>query len=172
MRACVGEKVALTLETQAERRRDQRMAYHGHVMQRVVEAEREAHHQQRGADFNLVEPAEQVLRREGVVDRGCGQRYAVDLDHCYVYISCCINPLPPHPFATDVERDRKAGGTGHIVGIDMQLDLDPVRKVRAGFIDQDMPACHQEQAFITFEEKAAGIGQVLCRSESADACCG
>ena len=41
------------------------MANDRHVVQRVVEAERKTHHQQRGADLDLVAPAGQVLRREG-----------------------------------------------------------------------------------------------------------
>ncbi len=55
VRARIGEEVALALEAQAERRGDHRVAHHRHVVQRVVKAERKAHHQQRGADLDLVD---------------------------------------------------------------------------------------------------------------------
>ena len=52
VRARIGQEVALALETQAERRRDHRVAHDRHVVQRVVKAERKAHHQQRRADLD------------------------------------------------------------------------------------------------------------------------
>ena len=68
----VSEKVAFALEAQAERRRDHCMAYHGHVVQRVVEAKREADHQQRGADLDSVGLAGEVIRCEGTVHGSIG----------------------------------------------------------------------------------------------------
>ena len=44
--ARIGEEVALALKTQAEGRGDDRLAHHGHVVQRVVEAKRKTHDQQ------------------------------------------------------------------------------------------------------------------------------
>ena len=66
MGARVGEKVTLALEAQPERRCVHRLPHHRHVMQRVVEAERKTHDQQRRADFDVGVVGEQVLRREGV----------------------------------------------------------------------------------------------------------
>ncbi len=41
----------------------------------------------------------------------------------------------------------------------MQLDLDAVVKVLARFVDQNVPACHQEQPALTLEEKSTRIRQ-------------
>ncbi len=54
VRARSGEEVALAQETPPEQRRYYRVAHHRHVVRRVVEAERNTLHQQRGADLNLV----------------------------------------------------------------------------------------------------------------------
>ncbi len=54
MRTRVGKEVAFAVEAQAERRRQAGAPHHWHVMQRVLEAEREAHDQQRAAHFHPV----------------------------------------------------------------------------------------------------------------------
>ncbi len=45
VRAPIGQEVALALEAQAKRGRDHRVARDGRVVQRIVKAERKAHHQ-------------------------------------------------------------------------------------------------------------------------------
>lgn len=47
-----------------------------------------------------------------------------------------------------------------------------VGEVPAGFVDQDVPARHQEQPLAALEEKTAGVRQRLLLIESEDACGG
>ena len=47
----------------------------------------------------------------------------------------------------------------------MQLDLDGVRKVAAGLIDQHVLAGHEKQAVRGFEKEPAGVGHRLARGD-------
>ena len=145
MSACIGEEIALTLEAQSERRRDHGVPHHGHMVQRVVEAEGKTDHEQRSADRNLIERIVHVCGREGTVHGRLRKRTALDLDHCDIDLSAGIDPLAPDGFAVAIQRDREPGGARHVVRVDVQLDLDAVGKVVARFVDQHVAARHQEQ---------------------------
>ena len=145
------------------------MANDRHVVQRVVETERKTHHQQGGANLDLIQSAEQMLRREGAEHRRFGERRAFDLDRGDVDFSCRIKTLAPEALAVAVKRNREPGGPGHVGRVDMQFDLDPVGEMLARLVDHHMPAGHQKQALIPLEEKPARIRHGLLPVESADA---
>jgi hypothetical protein len=54
----------------------------------------------------------------------------------------------------------------------MQFDLDAIREVLILRVDHHVPAGDEEQALVTGEEKAAGIGQLPPLIEGAQAGCG
>jgi hypothetical protein len=60
------------------------------------------------------------------------------------------------------------GGLGEIVRVDMQFDLDAIRKVPARLVEQHVPTGDQEKAIATGEEKTTGIGQRALLVEGAD----
>ena len=171
VRARVGQEVALALEAQAERRRDHRLPHDREVVQRVVEAEREADDQQRGADLDGIRRGRQVAGRIGAVDGGRGQRRTLDLDHCHVDLARRVAALPPHALTVAIQRNREAGGAGHVGRVGVEFDLDPVRKVFAAFILHDMPARHQEKPPVALEEEPARVGQQLVLGEGGDGRC-
>jgi hypothetical protein len=74
VRARIGQEVALALEPQSERRRDDGLADDRDAMQLVVESQRETQNQHRRADLHRVLRRDQVLRREALQHRGVGQR--------------------------------------------------------------------------------------------------
>jgi hypothetical protein len=165
VRARIGEKKTLALKPQTKGGCDHSLADDGHVVQGVVETEREAHDHQRCTDFHLFIGGEQVVGGEGAVDGGFRQCSLIDFDNGDIHFTGRINALAPETFAIAIERNGKTGGTGHVVRVDVYLDLDAVRKVLAGFVDHHVPAGDQEQPFLAPEEKARGIGQQLLLKE-------
>ena len=144
------------------------MASDGHVVQRVVESEREPYHQQRGADLDLIQPAKQMLRGEGAENRGAGERRTFEFDRRHVDLARWIKTLAPETLAIPVKWNRKPGGSGHIGRVSVQFDLDAVREMLARLVDHHMPAGHQKQAPIALKEEPAGIGQWPLSVKSAD----
>ena len=127
--ARVGQEVALALEADAERRRDDRLAHHGQVMQAVVEAEREARYQQRRADADPVVGPGDLRRRERAQHDVGRQLAAVERQHRDVHLAAAVAPLSPHALAVGVERDREAGRARQVDAVEVQLDLDAVGQV-------------------------------------------
>ena len=97
--ARVGKEVTVALEAQAERRRNGRAPHDRHVVQRVVEVERETGHQQGTADFNPVDRRVQMRWRERSIDHRLRQRRAVQLDHSHVDLAPRVHALPPERLA-------------------------------------------------------------------------
>jgi hypothetical protein len=161
----VGAKEALALEAQPERRGDDRLPHHRQVMQRVVEAEREAHHQQRHADLHALQVGLQVAGVEGPVDGIRRQGRAVELDHGHVDLALRVAPLAPQAAAVAVQRDRPAQRPGEALRIGVQLDLDAVGQVAGRFVDQHMAAGDEEQALAAREEEAARMRQRAAAEE-------
>ena len=110
-----------------------------------------------------------MLRREGPVERRPGERRQVDLDDRHVDLAGLVETLAPHAFAVAVQRDRKTRGLGNVVRIDVQLDLDAIRKVLARLVEHHMAARHEEQPAIALEEEAAGVGQPVLLLERGNA---
>ena len=72
MRTRVREEVALSLESKSEGGRHHSVAHDRHMVQRVVETEREPHHKQRRADLDRRARSVQALGRERAIDRRGG----------------------------------------------------------------------------------------------------
>ena len=168
----IGEEVALTLEAQSERRCDNRVAYDGHMVQRVVEAERKTYDEQRSADCDLGKRCVQVRGRESAVRGRLGQRGALDLDHGDIDLPARVDPLSPDGFAVAVQRNREPSGARHVVRVDVELDLDTIGEVLARLVDQNVTARHQEQPCIALEEKSARVRQHSLLFEGEDTRCG
>ena len=159
MRARVGEEIALAVEAQPEGRGDHRPARHGQMMQRVVEAEGKADHQDLRANLDAAARRLDVFRREGAKNRRFGQRASVDLDGGDVGRAGPVEPLPPQGRAVAIQRDREGGGFRHIFRVNMQFNHDPVGEMPRRLVDQHMSARHQKQPRPSLEEKSARIGE-------------
>jgi hypothetical protein len=107
--------------------------------------------------------------REGAIERSWRQRRALDLDHRHVDVAGLVLTLAPEALAVAIERDRKPGRFGQVVGVGVQLDLDTVGEMQARLVAQHVPAGHQEQPLAARKEKAAGVGQRPPLLESTDA---
>ena len=110
-----------------------------------------------------------MMGSKGAVDRRFGQRRAFDLDHGHVDRAARIQAFPPDALTVAVQRNRKSGGSGSVVRVDVQFDLDAVRQVLTRFVDHHVTARHQEQPCFALKEKAARIGQQLLPFEGEDA---
>src|SRR5208283_442726 len=159
MRARIGQEISLSLEAETEGRREHRSAHDGRVMQSVVKAERKADNEQRRTNLDVLDRVHEVGGIESVVDGRLRQSGAVNLDRRDVDLSGRVEALTPDGLAAAIQRDRKTGGHGHVLGIIVELDLQAVREMTARFVFHDVPARDQEQAFIAFEKKAARIRQ-------------
>jgi hypothetical protein len=52
----------------------------------------------------------------------------------------------------------------------VQFNFDAIRKMPAWLVDQYVPTGYQKEAFPTFKEKAAGIGQLFPLFKRTDTC--
>src|ERR1039457_5119604 len=155
VRSRICEKVARALEAQAEGRGDDRLPHHMQVVQHVVETEREANDQERGAYFHLLERALQMRRRETPQHHRLRQCRAIQFDHRHVDLATGIVALVPDSFAVEIQRHRDTRRTREILGVGVELDLDTVGKMLARRVDHHVPARHEEQPAIALEEKGS-----------------
>ena len=149
MRARVSQKVSPALEAEIERRGDNRLTRDGNVVQRIVEPERKTQNEQGRPDLDRMPAAARMadmLRRECAVDRARRKRVPVDLDDGDIDRPGTVLALAPRAPAISIQRYREVDARRQIVGVDMQLDLDPVRHVLARFVDEHMTARHQDGA--------------------------
>jgi hypothetical protein len=79
------------------------------------------------------------------------------------------SPWRQRLFPLAVQRNREARGSGHVVGVDVQLDLEAVGKMPARLVEHHVPAGDQKQPATTLEKKTAGIGQRALLGERTDA---
>jgi hypothetical protein len=168
MRARIGQEIALTLEAHAERRRDGALAHDGQVMQRVVEAQREANYTQRTADADLIQRALQMGRRERIEDAGVGQITSVQFEHRDVDVSPRVGRLTPYRAGVSIQRHGVSRGPREIVAIDVELDLDAIGKMLAGLVDHHVAARDQMKPPLAFEEKSARVRERLRAEECGD----
>ena len=98
-----------------------------------------------------------MVRREGAINRAGRHRGAVQFDQGHVDVTGSVASLVPQALAVAVQRYRKAGRAGNVVRVDMQLDLDAVGKVLAGFVDHHVAAGDEVEAPAACKEKAARI---------------
>ena len=136
----VGQKIALSLKTNAERRGDHRLARHRQVMQMVMEAQGEADDQHRRANFDVIQLSDQMGRRKRGQKRRLRQSRPLNLQGDNVNAAAGIDPLAPKRLAAAIERHRPLRHHPDIDGIQVQLDCQTVRPMMAGLIQHDMPA--------------------------------
>ena len=97
MGARIGQEISLALETKPERRCDDCVAHNRHVMQGVVEAQRESNDQKGGACLDCVGRAVQMIGAKGTIDRRFGQCTALDLETIRVVPGRFVNQhMPAH----------------------------------------------------------------------------
>ena len=58
-----------------------------------------------------------------------------------------------------IERNREACGAGKVIGIVVQLYFNAVGQMAHASVADDVTACDKKQPRVTFEEKAAGVGE-------------
>ena len=127
------------------------------MMQGVVKAERKTDNKQRRANLDVLERGQEVGGIECAVNRRLRQGVAVNLDCRDVDLSGGVEALPPDGLAVAIQRDRKSGGLGHVLGVVVELDLQAVGEMMAPLIHHHVPARNQEQTFIALEKKATRI---------------
>lgn len=171
MRTRISQEISLSLKTETEGRRKHRLAHDRHVMQSVVKAERKADNEQRRANLDVLARVQEVGGIESVVGRRLWHGGAVNLDCRDVDRACGVDALAPDGVAMVIQRDRKAGGLGHVLGVIVELDLQTVREMTALFILHHVPARDQEQTFIALEKKAACIRSQPLLLEGANPRC-
>ena len=76
------------------------------MVQRGVEAEREAHDKQWCTDLDLLKPVLQVRRRECSQHHAGGQRASVESDRRDVDVARRVAPLMPDGLSVAVQQDR------------------------------------------------------------------
>ena len=133
-----------------------------------MEAEWKANNQERGADLNPVDRAQQVRGCERAVGHHLGQSSAFDFDRRHVDLSSHIETLAPNALTIAVQGDRESDGLGHVIRVRVHLDLNTIREVLARLVDHHVSTCHQEQTLSTFEEKATSIRQQLLLFEQLE----
>jgi hypothetical protein len=159
MSAGVGEEVSLALEPQAEGRGDYRMSHYWKMVKSIVETQRKPYHRERGTDLN---PIFRIVKMPGckcTVNRRIRQCSTFDLDHGDIDLAGAVDSLAPRALAVALERHRKPNRLGHVLGVDVQLNVDAIREVITRLVNQHVSACHQEQSFVALEEKPTRVGQ-------------
>ena len=157
----IGQKVAVALKPDSERRGDDRLPCDRQAMQRVMKAERKSGDQHRGSNFDPVELLQQMIGCEGLKKKGLRQRRAFELQRDDVDRAGRVARVPPDRLPVPIERNRELRRHRHIIRRHMQLDLQPVGAMIARFVQYHVPARHQEQTALPLEEEAGRVGQVL-----------
>ena len=73
--------------------------------------------------------------------------------------------LERHAQVAVVQRHGEAGGAREVVRIDVEFDLDTVREMPGGLIEQHVATRREEQAIVAREEETARLRQQLAAVE-------
>ena len=90
---------ARLLEAQSERGCNHGVTSDGHVVQRVVEAQRKSHNKNRCSDLDMIERPEQVLGSKRTVANRLGQSRLFNFNHGHIDLPRRIEALAPEAFA-------------------------------------------------------------------------
>ena len=140
----VGQKIALSLKTNAERRGDPRVARHRQVMQIVMKPQWKADDQHGGANFDLIQFSDQMGGCKRRKNNRFRQSLPVNLDSDDVDRAAGIDALAPQRLISVIKRNRPLDHISDVLPIHVELDGEPVRPVIAGLIHHDVSAGHEK----------------------------